>query len=86
MRLQQSGRSAHVCAFKDLNPKERKQQPEWATRVTAHHRKTLLICRACHESIHYHGCPTRRPRQASENRMPRKSGTSGSGMGRRKRP
>ena len=52
----------HVRALKDLNPKGRKQQPEWATRMAARHRKTLLVCRACHENIHYHGCSTRQPR------------------------
>jgi hypothetical protein len=37
-------------------------QPEWAMRMAARRRKTLLVCRACHESIHYHGCPTRQSR------------------------
>jgi group II intron reverse transcriptase/maturase len=52
----------HVRTLKDLNPKGRKQQPEWATRMAARRRKTLLVCRVCHESIHYHGCPTRQSR------------------------
>jgi hypothetical protein len=52
----------HVRALKDLNPKGRKQQPEWATRMAARRRKTLLVCRVCHESIHYHGRPTRQSR------------------------
>jgi hypothetical protein len=52
----------HVRALKDLNPKGRKQQPEWATRMATRRRKTLLVCRTCHESIHYHGCPVRQAR------------------------
>ena len=52
----------HIRALKDLNPPGRKQQPEWAIRMAARHRKTLIVCRACHESIHYHGCSTRQPR------------------------
>jgi group II intron reverse transcriptase/maturase len=52
----------HIRALKDLNPKGRKQQPEWAVRMAARRRKTLVVCRACHESIHYGGCPTRQSR------------------------
>jgi group II intron reverse transcriptase/maturase len=52
----------HIRALKDLNPKGRKHQPEWATRMAARRRKTLLVCRACHESIHYNGYPPRQPR------------------------
>lgn len=52
----------HVRALKDLTPRGRKHQPEWATRMAARHRKTLLVCRACHEDIHYGGRPTRQSR------------------------
>jgi len=48
----------HVRALKDLKPKGRKPPPEWATRMAARHRKTLVVCRACHEDIHA-GRPTR---------------------------
>jgi group II intron reverse transcriptase/maturase len=51
----------HVRALKDLNPRGRKHQPEWATRMASRHRKTLVACRACHEDIHA-GRPTRQPR------------------------
>lgn len=51
----------HIRALKDLIPKGRKPQPEWATRMAARHRKTLLVCRACHQDIHA-GRPTRQPR------------------------
>jgi AI2M/AI1M-like, HNH endonuclease len=51
----------HVRALKDLNPRGRKHQPEWATRMASRHHKTLVACRACHEDIHA-GRPTRQPR------------------------
>jgi group II intron reverse transcriptase/maturase len=51
----------HIRALKDLNPKGRKHQPEWVTRMAARRRKTLVVCRACHEDIHA-GRPTRHSR------------------------
>jgi hypothetical protein len=51
----------HVRALKDLNPKGRQHPPEWATRMAARRRKTLVVCRECHENVHA-GRPTRRPR------------------------
>jgi hypothetical protein len=51
----------HVRALKDLNPKGRKHPPEWATRMASRRRKTLIVCRACHEDVHA-GRPTRQPR------------------------
>jgi group II intron reverse transcriptase/maturase len=51
----------HIRALKDLNPRGRAHQPEWVTRMAARHRKTLIVCRACHEDIHA-GRPTRRSR------------------------
>jgi AI2M/AI1M-like HNH endonuclease/type II intron maturase len=52
----------HIRALKDLTPKGRNHQPEWATRMATRHRKTLIVCRACHEHIHYNGSSTRQPR------------------------
>jgi hypothetical protein len=51
----------HIRALKDLNPKGGKHQPEWATRMAARHRKTLVVWRTCHEDIHA-GRPARQPR------------------------
>ncbi|OHV67069.1 hypothetical protein BCD48_35470 [Pseudofrankia sp. BMG5.36] len=51
----------HIRRSKTSNPKGRKQQPEWVTRMASRHRKTLVVCRSCHEDIHA-GRPTRRPR------------------------
>jgi len=51
----------HVRALKDLNPKGRKHPPEWAVRMAARRRKTLIVCRVCHENVHA-GRPPRHPR------------------------
>ena len=49
----------HIRALKDLNPKGRKQPPEWVVRMASRRRKTLVVCRACHEGIHYNGSASR---------------------------
>jgi hypothetical protein len=51
----------HIQALKDLNSKGRKHQPEWVARMAARRRKTLLVCRGCHEDIHA-GRPRRQSR------------------------
>ncbi|MFE1771583.1 hypothetical protein [Streptomyces sp. NPDC059008] len=33
--------------------------PAWAQLMAARHRKSLVVCRVCHEDIHYGGCPSR---------------------------
>jgi hypothetical protein len=45
-------------ALKDLNRNGKGNPPEWARRMAARHRKTLVVCRACHEGIHS-GSPPR---------------------------
>jgi group II intron reverse transcriptase/maturase len=49
----------HIRALKDLNPKGRKEPPEWVVRMASRRRKTLVVCRACHEGIHYSGSASR---------------------------
>ena len=51
----------HVRALKDLSPKGRQKPPEWALRMASRRRKTLVVCRTCHEDIHA-GRPQQRPR------------------------
>jgi group II intron reverse transcriptase/maturase len=51
----------HVRALKDLSPKGRRKPPEWAVRMASRRRKTLVVCRPCHEDIHA-GRPQQRPR------------------------
>jgi group II intron reverse transcriptase/maturase len=42
----------HVRHLKDLTQKGRAARPEWVIRMAARWRKTLVVCRACHEAIH----------------------------------
>jgi Type II intron maturase len=42
----------HVRRLKDLTTGSRAEQPEWAKRMAARRRKTLIVCRNCHHSIH----------------------------------
>jgi hypothetical protein len=42
----------HVRHLKDLTRKGRTARPEWAIRMAARRRKTLVVCRACHVAIH----------------------------------
>lgn len=49
----------HVRHLKDLRQPGRKDKPVWAQMMAARHRKTLVVCRACHAAIH-HGRMTRR--------------------------
>jgi group II intron reverse transcriptase/maturase len=51
----------HIRALKDLNRSGKGNPPEWAKRMAARRRKTLVVCRACHEGIHSRS-PPRQPR------------------------
>ena len=53
----------HVRRLQDLPTGSRAEQPEWAKRMATRRRKTLIVCRACHDDIH-DGIPSR---QASRN-------------------
>jgi hypothetical protein len=53
----------HIRALKDLTPKGKRPQPAWAKRMAARRRKTLVVCRACHEAIH-----ARRPASRTRTR------------------
>jgi len=43
----------HIRHLKDLHVKGRAERPEWVRRMAAIRRKTLVVCRTCHEHIHY---------------------------------
>jgi group II intron reverse transcriptase/maturase len=43
----------HIRALKDLNVKGRKVKPLWMQIMSARRRKTLMVCRKCHEDIQY---------------------------------
>ena len=47
----------HIRALKDLNRKGGNNPPEWVRRMAARRRKTLVVCRACHEGIHSGSSP-----------------------------
>ncbi len=53
----------HVRRLKDLLPGSRDEQPGWAKQMASRRRKTLIVCRDCHDGIH-NGLSTR---QASRN-------------------
>lgn len=42
----------HVRHLKDLQRKGQAPKPDWAKWMAARHRKTLVVCRACHMDIH----------------------------------
>ncbi|MFD0501952.1 HNH endonuclease [Streptomyces chiangmaiensis] len=49
----------HIRHLKDLNVRGRAPKPAWAQMMAARRRKTLVVCRVCHEDIHYSGRPSR---------------------------
>ena len=49
----------HVHALKDLQVKGRQPKPQWMVLMAARQRKTMVVCRMCHEDI-THGRPMRR--------------------------
>ena len=48
----------HVKALKLLNPLRSGPKPEWVKLMAARQRKTLVVCRKCHDAIE-HGLPLR---------------------------
>jgi group II intron reverse transcriptase/maturase len=49
----------HVHALKDLQIKGRRPKPRWMVLMAARQRKTMVVCRTCHQDI-THGRPMRR--------------------------
>jgi group II intron reverse transcriptase/maturase len=48
----------HIRALKDLNQHKGRELPEWAKLMAARKRKTMVVCRTCHQDITY-GRPMR---------------------------
>lgn len=48
----------HIRKLADLKRKNGKERPRWVIRMAARQRKTLVVCRACHQAIQA-GQPTR---------------------------
>lgn len=42
----------HIRKLADLNKRVGKEKPAWVQRMAAKRRKTLIVCRTCHEAIH----------------------------------
>lgn len=53
----------HIRKLADLNKPGRKEKPEWVKRMAAMRRKTLVVCRQCHQDIHA-GRPTPKSRES----------------------
>ena len=52
----------HIRHLRDLHIRGRATAPVWVEQMAARQRKTLVVCRVCHEDIHYHGRPSRQQR------------------------
>jgi len=50
----------HVRKLADLKVKGRRERPDWMKVMSSRRRKTLVVCRECHDAIHA-GKPTRKP-------------------------
>ena len=42
----------HIRKLADVNPKGRKSKPDWMHLMASRQRKTLVLCRTCHDSLH----------------------------------
>lgn len=42
----------HIRRLKDLPAEDRAETPEWVRQMASRHRKTLVVCRDCHDDIH----------------------------------
>jgi hypothetical protein len=49
----------HIRALKDLNRYTGREKPAWVRLMAARRRKTLVLCRTCHQDVQY-GRPRRR--------------------------
>jgi hypothetical protein len=56
----------HIRALKDLNKPGRREKPFWQCVMAARNRKTLVVCRVCHQAIH-HGRPPQSPKTTTES-------------------
>ena len=50
----------HIRKLADLGKPGRAEKPQWVRVMAARRRKTLIVCRECHQAIHA-GRPTRKP-------------------------
>jgi hypothetical protein len=58
----------HIRHLRDLHTKGRAERPAWVQQMAARRRKTLVVCRTCHEGIHYSGSQARREQRTTRHR------------------
>jgi hypothetical protein len=68
-RLTETLEVHHIRALKDLNRYEGREKPSWAKIMAARRRKTLVLCRTCHQELHA-GRPLRQKRSRSRTGPP----------------
>lgn len=68
-RLTETLEVHHIRALKDLNRYEGREKPSWVKIMAARHRKTLVLCRTCHQDLHA-GRPLRQKRSRSRTGPP----------------
>ena len=71
----------HIRKLADIEKPGRKEKPVWMNQMAARRRKTLVVCRTCHEAIHagtstasFRGKGTGEPRDAKVSRVVREEG------------
>jgi hypothetical protein len=69
----ENGAGHHIRKLADLKKQGQREKPTWVQVMAARRRKTLTVCRRCHEAIHA-GKPTRQPQrnESLESRGARK--------------
>ena len=59
----------HIRKLADLKKPGRKEKPEWVKQMATRRRKTLVVCRQCHEDIHAGKTTTPFRKQGLESRV-----------------
>jgi group II intron reverse transcriptase/maturase len=62
----------HIRKLADLEKPGRKEKPVWVKQMAARRRKTLVVCRKCHEKIHAGTSTASFRKQGLESRMTQK--------------
>jgi AI2M/AI1M-like HNH endonuclease/type II intron maturase len=62
----------HIRKLADLNKPGRREKPVWVKQMAARRRKTLIVCRKCHEEIHAGTSTASFRKQGPESRMTQK--------------
>jgi hypothetical protein len=62
----------HIRKLADLEKPGRKEKPVWVKQMAARRRKTLVVCRKCHDGIHTGTATASFRKQGPESRMTQK--------------